>query len=80
MELLKAGPRTVGAKQTKRCVKDGRAKKVYVAADADPNVTEPITALCDEAGVAWVKGPSMKELGQICGIAVGCAVCAAVTA
>ena len=34
---LKAGPRVVGAKQTRRAVNDGRALRVFLAKDADPN-------------------------------------------
>lgn len=36
LEELKAGSRVVGAKQTRRALKDGRAKRVYMAKDADP--------------------------------------------
>ena len=36
LEELKAGSRVVGAKQTRRALKDGHAKRVYMAKDADP--------------------------------------------
>ena len=32
--------KVVGAKQAKRALNDGRAKKVFIAGDADPRVTQ----------------------------------------
>jgi len=68
--------KVVGAKQVRRAIEAGTARKVFLAADADPRVTEPISALCGERGVAAETVPSMKELGKACGIAVGAAVAA----
>lgn len=73
---LKAGPRVVGAKQTRRALNDGRAIQVYLAGDADPGITGPIETLCAERGAEVVRVPGMRELGQACGIAVGAAVAA----
>ena len=42
LEELKAGSRVVGAKQTRRALKDGRAKRVYMAKDADPRLLQPL--------------------------------------
>lgn len=76
---LKQKAKVAGVKQTKRAVQDGRAKCVYVAQDADPRVVEPVEALCAERSVPVERVPSMRELGAVCGIAVGCAVAAAVS-
>ena len=76
LEELKAGPRVVGAKQTRRALTDGRVVRVYLAEDADPGVTEPIEALCTQQKVAFQRIAAMKELGAACGIAVGAAVAA----
>ncbi len=65
-----------GAKQTLRVLRSGAAREVYIARDASPQVTEPITTAAKEAGVPVVPSPSMRELGRLCGIAVGCS-CAA---
>lgn len=75
---LNTSNKVVGAKQTKRALSDGRARKVFLAADADPRVTEPLARLAREAGVSVEEVPSMKELGAACGIAVGSAVAALV--
>jgi len=69
--------KVVGAKQVKRAVEAGRAVKVYLAADADPRVSEPIAALCADKGVETEAVSSMRELGKACGISVGAAVAAA---
>ena len=45
---LKTSPRVVGAKQIRKLLPTGRVKKVYVAQNADPMLTDPITALCEQ--------------------------------
>ena len=74
MSELNIGDKVVGAKQAKRALNDGRAKKIFLADDADPRVTEPLALLAAEKGVPVVEVPSMKALGNACGIAVGSAV------
>ena len=68
----------VGAKQLRKALKAGSARQVYLAENADPAITEPLAALCEESSVvvAWVK--SMAELGRACGIEVGTAAAAIV--
>lgn len=77
LEELKQKSKVVGVKQTRRAVSDGSARRIFLARDADPKVTEPLADLCAQRGVLveWV--PSMKELGTVCGIAVGSAAAAA---
>lgn len=67
----------VGAKQLKKALNAGQTKLVFLAANADPAITEPIEALCQLKHVdyAWVK--SMTDLGHACGIEVGAAAAAA---
>lgn len=74
-----AGKRlVVGAKQLRKALQSGRAVLVYLAEDADPAITSPIEAQCEENKVscAWI--PTMRELGRACGIEVGAAAAAAV--
>ena len=68
----------VGAKQIRKALTAGSARRVYLARNADPAITEPIIALCQHHRVeyAWVK--SMTDLGQACGIEVGAAAAAVV--
>ena len=73
---LNTSNKVVGAKQTKRALSDGRARKIFLAADADPRVTEPIAALCREQGTETESVDTMAALGSACGIAVGSAVAA----
>ena len=49
-----------------------------LAQDADPRVTEPVQALCQEQGTATESVDTMAALGSACGIAVGSAVAAIV--
>ena len=68
--------KVVGVKQTRRAIAEGAAKKVLIAVDADPRVTEPIQQLCAAAGVPTQQVESMRELGQACGIEVSASVVA----
>lgn len=76
LSQLEHNTKVVGAKQTKRALKDGRAARVFLARNADPSLTEPIEVLSREQSVEveWID--TMKQLGQACGIAVGAAVAA----
>ena len=69
----------VGAKQIRKALASGKARRVYLARNADPAITEPIALLCRQKDVpcAWVR--SMKELGEAAGIEVGAAAAAALT-
>lgn len=49
---LKTAQKVTGAKQVTRALKNGTARRVFLAQDADPRVTEPIQALCQEQGTA----------------------------
>lgn len=73
---LSSNPKVVGVKQVRRAVEAGKARRVFLAADADPRLIEPIAALCAERGVETVEAAGMKDLGRACGISVGAAVAA----
>ena len=68
----------VGAKQLKKALNNGTARRVFLACNADPAVTEPIAALCRLNNVDFVWVRSMTDLGNACGIEVGAAAAAAV--
>ena len=36
----------IGVKQSRKAIREGRAKRVYLACDADPAITEPVAASC----------------------------------
>ncbi len=80
-EALKylAGRRVVaGAKQLRKALISGKARLVCLAENADPNITEPIAALCQQNSVACAWVPTMADLGNACGIDVGAAAAAVV--
>ncbi len=76
LDELTHGPFMVGLKQTRKALKDGAAKTVFLARDAEARLVEPVEALCREAGVACVWVDSMARLGAACGIEVGAAAAA----
>lgn len=68
----------VGAKQLRKALNNGTAKRVYLARNADPAITEPIMTQCQLNSVEYTWVRSMTDLGRACGIEVGAAAAAAV--
>lgn len=66
LEELSAKEKVSGLKQTRRAVAAGRAARVYLACDADPRLTEPLRALCEQSGVETAEQYSMAQLGRAC--------------
>ena len=73
---LSSEKRVVGIKQLRRALADHQAKQVFLARDADPALIEPIETFCKENHVLYQFVPTMRELGQACGICVGAAAAA----
>jgi len=67
-----------GVKQVRRALATGRAKELYLASDADPDLVEPLAAQAREMGLAVHRDATMRDLGRSCGIAVGAAAAALV--
>lgn len=76
LKELEHAAKVVGVKQVRRALANGRAKRVYLAKDADPQLTHPLERQARERGVEAVWADTMKALGRACGIAVGAAVAA----
>jgi len=74
LEELRSSEKVIGAKQSRRAVRDGLAQRVFLACDADPALTEPLAAQCQSADIPVSPEFTMKELGQAAGIHVGAAV------
>lgn len=69
----------VGAKQSAKAVRAGRAERVFLAVDADPMLLSPVEALCQTHGVPTECSETMAQLGAAAGIAVGAAVVCALS-
>lgn len=63
--------KAVGMKQSRKAVRDRRARRVFLACDADPALTEPFAAVCEAAQIPLIRGYTMDQLGEACEIAVG---------
>ena len=68
---LTYSPRVVGVKQLRKAIGRDEVRRVFLADDADPAVTEPVEALAEERGLPVTRVETMKALGQACGISVG---------
>ncbi|OLD37432.1 MAG: 50S ribosomal protein L7Ae/L30e/S12e/Gadd45 [Armatimonadetes bacterium 13_1_40CM_3_65_7] len=68
--------KAVGSSQTAKAIGKGRAQAVFVAKDADRRVVESVLAAARDQGLEIVEVGSMRELGRVCGIAVGASAAA----
>ena len=75
---LENASKVVGVKQVRRALANGRVKRLDLAKDADPQLTQPLERQAAETGAEVVWADAMKALGRACGIAVGTAVAATV--
>ena len=67
------GQKVVGVKQTLKALKNGQGKVLYIAKDADSNITEPILKLAKVNSLQIIFVDTMKELGNLCDIDVASA-------
>lgn len=75
-KLKEASAKVVGAKQVLRAIAAGQVTQVYVATDADVFVTRPVYDACRAQNIPLVEVPSMKALGEACGVQVKASVAA----
>ncbi|WP_295745218.1 ribosomal L7Ae/L30e/S12e/Gadd45 family protein [uncultured Oscillibacter sp.] len=73
---LASQEKVIGVKQSRKAIREGRARQVFLACDADPAITGPVASGCAEAGIPVREGYTMAQLGQACHIAVGASVVA----
>lgn len=74
LKELRAGSKVTGAKQARRAIRDGLARQVFLASDADPALIEPLRQLCREKDIPVCEDYPMARLGAAAGIQVGAAV------
>ncbi|TRM11163.1 50S ribosomal protein L7ae-like protein [Lentibacillus cibarius] len=60
----------IGTKQTLKAIRNGAASEVFIADDADWEVTQKVEKLAEELGVPYRRVDSKKRLGSACGIDV----------
>ena len=73
LDELKGARKVIGMKQLRRALGAGSVRKVFLADDADPRLTDPLAELCRSSGVDIERVKSMKELGKAGGIDIGAA-------
>ena len=76
LSILRNSDKIVGTKQVSRAIAAGDVKSVYLATDADVFVTRRVYDLCREKNIPVIEVPSMKALGEACGVQVKAAVAA----
>ena len=65
-----------GAKQLRKALNSGVVFRVYLARNADPAITEPLAAICEQMKIPYAWAKTMSDLGNACGIEVGAAAAA----
>ena len=64
-----------GFNQSKKHIRNGKAKNVLLASDAETPIVSEITFLCESFGARLDTSKTKSELGTLCGLEVDCAVC-----
>ena len=77
---LASQEKVVGVKQSRKAIREGRVKRVYLACDADPAITTPVAEACQAAGIPVETDYTLSQLGQACRISVGASVVAVLSA
>ena len=73
---LASKEKVIGVKQSRKAIRDGRAKRVFLACDADPAITDPVAENCQALGIPVDDAYPMAQLGRACRITVGASVVA----
>lgn len=76
LDELKTANKVVGIKQLRKAMAAGKVRKVFLAADADPMLTEPLAEQCRAQQIEVISVPTMHQLGAACNIPVKAAVAA----
>lgn len=61
----------IGTKQTLKSMRNGDVSEVFIADDADQQITQKVESLASELDIPCERVDSMKKLGAACGIEVG---------
>ena len=67
---------TAGYNSSLKLIKSGFAEKVFLACDCSVVIKDKVRAAAEQHGVPVDETASMQKLAELCGIDVGCAVCA----
>ena len=73
---LASQEKVIGVKQSRKAIREGRAKRVFLACDADPAIIDPVAESCRSAGIPTEEGYTLAQLGHACRITVGASVVA----
>lgn len=76
LDELKTAHKVVGIKQLRKAIAAGTVKKVFLAADADPMLIDPVAERCRALKIEVISVPTMRQLGAACGISVEAAAAA----
>ena len=71
---LQTQNKLVGLKQSIRAVESGKVKKVFLAMDSEAKIQTPVRKACADKNIEIEEVPTMKDLGNACGINIGAAV------
>jgi large subunit ribosomal protein L7A len=66
--------KVIGLAQSIRAIEEGKADRIFLAADADEAIIEKVQKACTEANVPVEMVSSKKQLGKESGIEVAAAV------
>lgn len=75
-QRLNCDDKVVGLKQVKRAISVSQAHTVFIAEDADKEITDDVLKFCKDKDIQIVHVDNMDKLGKACGIDINAAVAA----
>ncbi len=76
LNIKKATKRCVGLRETEKAIDSEKARKVFLATDAEDKIKIPIEKRCEKKGIIIEYVETMQELGEACGIDRGASTAA----
>ncbi len=76
VNIKKATKRCVGLRETEKAIESEKARKVYLAKDAEEKIKIPIEKKCEKKEINIEYVETMQELGEACSIDRGAATAA----
>lgn len=68
----------IGTKQAIRAINNNEVSELYVADDADRQITQSVINLAKDLNIPYHHVDSKKELGKACGIEIGASTVAVI--
>ena len=76
LDIKKTNKRCVGLRETEKAIESEKARKVFIARDAEDKVKKPVENKCENKEIKVEYVDTMQEIGEACDINRGASTAA----